>query len=78
MKQISPYRILMFATESFPPIAPEAIVTSKLIMAMHKAGWDIHVVTSQAKESYSRYPYSRDPFWLPITKNLFPIYAPLM
>lgn len=41
------YRILMF-TPGFAPLAnPEAIVNSKLVLAMLNAGWDVDVISRQ-------------------------------
>jgi glycosyltransferase involved in cell wall biosynthesis len=45
--------ILMFAPVCYPPANPEGIVTSKLVLAMLKAGWHVDVITSNR---WARYP----------------------
>ena len=70
------YRILMFATDSFPPILPEAIVTSKLLLAMQKKGWDVNVVTSKQIADGTKYPYVEHSVWHPIVSKIYPIYSP--
>jgi hypothetical protein len=49
-------RIIMFAPYCYPPVGSEAIVTSKLVYAMLKAGWGVDVVTQANVVEY--YPFS--------------------
>jgi glycosyltransferase involved in cell wall biosynthesis len=54
-------RVLMFAPFSFPPIGPESLVTAKLLLAMHDAGWDVDVI-AQASGSHL-YPLEDTSAW---------------
>ena len=63
MESKSP-RILMFAPLCYPPAGSEAIVTSKLVLAMIDAGWDVKVI-SQSDFGHS-YPASDNDHWKPL------------
>jgi glycosyltransferase involved in cell wall biosynthesis len=54
----------MFAPLCYPPAGSEAIVTSKLVLAMIEAGWQINVIT-QADFGH-HYPTSDNDQWSPI------------
>lgn len=57
-------RILMFAPLCYPPAGAEAIVTSKLVLAMIDAGWDVKVI-SQSDFGHS-YPTTDNDNWKPL------------
>ena len=57
-------RVLMFAPSCYPPSGAEAIVTSKLVLAMIDAGWQVKVI-SQADFSQF-YPTYEHANWKPL------------
>lgn len=57
-------RILMFAPLCYPPAGSEAIVTSKLVLAMIEAGWIIKVISQSDFGHY--YPTSENEHWKPL------------
>jgi len=59
-------RILMFAPFCYPPAGSEAIVTSKLLLAMIDAGWHIDVISQADFGHY--YPVSSHGTWDDIKK----------
>ena len=59
-------RILLFAPLCYPPAGSEAIVTSKLVLAMLDAGWDVDVITQGDFGHF--YPYSRKTLWEPVRR----------
>src|SRR5574340_349273 len=64
-------RILMFAPLCYPPAGSEAIVTSKLVLAMIEAGWKITVISQADFGHY--YPTSENDHWeplLPVINNI--------
>lgn len=56
----------MFAPFCYPPASAEAIVTSKLLLAMIDAGWEIDVIAQ--KDAGQFYPYSINAVWEPISR----------
>jgi glycosyltransferase involved in cell wall biosynthesis len=56
----------MFAPYCYPPAGSEAIVTSKLLLAMIDAGWEIDVISQSDFGHY--YPASKNGIWDPIKK----------
>jgi hypothetical protein len=57
-------RVLMFAPFCYPPAGSEAIVTSKLVLAMIEAGWKIKVISQADFGHY--YPTSDNDHWKPL------------
>ena len=55
----------MFAPLCYPPAGSEAIVTSKLLLAMIDAGWEIDVISQSDFGHF--YPASKNGVWGPIT-----------
>jgi hypothetical protein len=58
------HRILMIAPLCYPPAGAESIVTSKLVLAMIDAGWDVKML-SQSKSNHF-YPVSDKDDWKPL------------
>lgn len=59
-------RILFIAPLCYPPAGSEAIVTSKLVLAMLKAGFDVAVI---AQGDFGlHYPTREDPVWDPVRR----------
>jgi hypothetical protein len=64
-------RILMFAPLCYPPAGSEAIVTSKLVLAMIEEGWKIKVISQADFGHY--YPTTDNDHWTPlpsVVKNI--------
>jgi len=59
-------RILMFAPLCYPPAGSEAIVTSKLVLAMLNAGWEIDVISQS--DFGQRYPANGSGIWEPVRR----------
>ncbi len=55
----------MFAVNCYPPASPEAIVNAKLVVAMHRAGWDVDVL-SRDNTHGAHYPNAKSAFWDPV------------
>lgn len=54
----------MFAPLCYPPAGSEAIVTSKLVLAMIEAGWQVRVIAQSDFGLY--YPSSENDHWKPL------------
>ena len=57
-------RILMFAPLCYPPAGSEAIVTSKLVLAMIDAGWKVKVISQSDFGHF--YPTTDNDNWKPL------------
>lgn len=64
-------KILLFAPLCYPPAGSEAIVTSKLVIAMIEAGWHIDVITQADFGQF--YPSNKERLWDPILRVLHSI-----
>lgn len=60
MKSVPKYRIAMFAPAFAPLANPEAIVNSKLVLAMLDAGWDVDVFSRNLAVEWKTYNYGSE------------------
>jgi hypothetical protein len=72
-KGIKAPKILMFAPLCYPPAGSEAIVTSKLVIAMKNAGWDIDVISQADFGRY--YPVDDDDMWTSVREAVTNIHG---
>jgi len=63
----------MFSPYCYPPAGSEAIVTSKLLLAMLDSGWDVDVISQSNFGHY--YPFSQNEVWNPVKKIVYNISA---